>query len=316
MARTLHWRDLSTGLIAFAVVAAVAIGTLFFARVGALRGDKGTLYVLTDDVKGVLPGTEVWLSGEKVGLVKRVRFRSPSTDTLQRLAIQTEILADKLRLIRQNSRANIGPGGSLIGAPVVFLSSGTSTSPAVEDGDTLVTDPSGPLAPMEVRVATLGVRVDSLVVTSGKLVALLNSPSGTVGAFQRNGLPKLESATAALSGLMDKAMKGDGTIGLAMRGDLGARMTRITARKDSLTLLLASGNGSLGKFQKDSTLIKSINELKLDVDSLKARFATAGGGISRLKSDTAFAVEMTRMQAALAALMADAKKNPGRYIAF
>lgn len=315
MARTLHWRELSTGLIAIAAVAAVVVGTLFFARVGALRGDKSTLYVLTDDVKGVLPGTEVWLSGEKVGLVKRVRFRSANTDTLQRLAIQTEIVAGKLHLIRQNSRANIGPGGSLIGAPVVFLSSGTSASPPVEDGDTLVTAPSKPLAPMEARVTTLGARLESLAVTSGNLVALLNSPSGTVGAFQRNGIPRLESASAALSGMVDKATQGDGTLGLAMRGDLGARMTRITARKDSLALLLASESGSLGRFQNDSTLIKSINEIKLDLDSLKARFATSGG-ISRLKSDTAFVVEMARMQAALAALMADAKKNPGRYIAF
>lgn len=315
MARTLHWRELSTGLIAIAAVAAVVVGTLFFARVGAIRGDKSTLYVLTDDVKGVLPGTEVWLSGEKVGLVKRVRFRSANTDTLQRLAIQAEILADKLHLIRQNSRANIGPGGSLIGAPVVFLSSGTSASPPVEDGDTLVTDPSKALAPMEARVTTLGADLESLAVTSGKLVALLNSPSGTVGAFQRSGIPKLESASAALSGMTDKAMQGDGTLGLAMRGDLGARMSRITARKDSLALLLASGSGSLGRFQNDSTLTKSINELKLDLDSLKARYATSAG-ISRLKSDTAFAAGMMRMQAALAALMADAKKNPGRYIAF
>ncbi len=95
MARTLDWGELKTGTIAFAVVAAIAIFILFFARVGALHGDKSNIYVLTQDAEGVLEGTEVWLSGQKVGLVKDLHFRPPSTDTLQRLTIHTEILSDK-----------------------------------------------------------------------------------------------------------------------------------------------------------------------------------------------------------------------------
>ena len=55
MARNLEWRDLKTGTIAFGVLVALAAGILFFARVGVMRGDKSSIYVLTDDAAGIRP---------------------------------------------------------------------------------------------------------------------------------------------------------------------------------------------------------------------------------------------------------------------
>src|SRR4029078_10704597 len=103
--------------------------------------------VVAADARGVLSGTEVWLSGQKVGLVKDVHFRPPSTDTLERLAIHLEILSKHMHFIRKDAWAELRPGGNLIGSPVVFISSGTSNVAALNEGDTLKEISTGMMKP-------------------------------------------------------------------------------------------------------------------------------------------------------------------------
>src|SRR5215217_3211070 len=167
MARNLAWRDLKTGVVAFATIVALALGILLFARVGALHGDTTNIYVVTDDAPGVLDGTEVWLSGQKIGLVRDVHFRSVRTDTLQRLAIHLQILSDRMQYLRRDAYADIRPGGNLIGSPVVWISSGTSNAPALTEGDTLVEISTGMMRPVGERVEALGARMTILADSGG-----------------------------------------------------------------------------------------------------------------------------------------------------
>src|SRR5689334_25448998 len=90
-------------MIAVGVIAAIILVILMFARVGGLHGKKVTLYVVTDEAPGVLAGTEVWLAGEKDGLVTDISFRPPGTDTLERLLIKTEFLQKALTHVRRDS---------------------------------------------------------------------------------------------------------------------------------------------------------------------------------------------------------------------
>jgi ABC-type transporter Mla subunit MlaD len=315
MARELEWSELKGGAISALVVAALAIGILFFARVGQLRGDTSTLYVYSDDAVGVLPGTEVWLSGEVVGQVKRVHYRPVETDTLRRLSIEARIIADRMRYIRRDSRVDIRPGGNLMGAPVINITGGTSRAPALERGDTLAAVSSSAFKPLGVKVASLSERLTVLADTARRLAAIINSAEGTLGAFNRNGLARMPNTMATMNQLMDKATKGDGTIGLAMRNDLGARFARLMAQKDSIMTLVSSGQGSLGRFQNDSTLGKDIASIKAQLDSLKVRFS-GNGTVARARTDSSLSIQMARMSAELAALMAEVQKNPRRFIPF
>jgi hypothetical protein len=315
MARTLQWSELRLGLIASAVVAALVIGILFFARVGQLRGETSTLYVYSDDAVGVLPGTEVWLSGEKVGQVKRLRFRPVETDTLRRLAIETQIIAGRMQYIRRNARVDIRPGGNLIGTPVINITGGTSLAPAVVDGDTLAAVSSSAFKPLGVKVEALNAKMSVLADSAKRLAALMKSPRGTLGAYQERGIPAMPKAMETMDELVRKATTGDGTIGLATRNDLAGRLTRLMSSKDSITAMLSTGRGTLGRFRSDSTLMKNVASLQLQLDSLKMRFAGTGT-FARARTDSALAIEMARMNAELAALMADLKKNPKSYIAF
>src|SRR5881275_1789276 len=115
MPHQLHWRELTGGIIAAAAIALLILVVLVFARVGALHGKKVTLYVVTDEAPGVLAGTEVWLAGEKEGVVKDVTFRPVTVDTLERILIITEVLEEALPSVRRDSYAQIRPGGRMIG---------------------------------------------------------------------------------------------------------------------------------------------------------------------------------------------------------
>lgn len=315
MARSLEWRELRTGTIAAAAITLLTLWILFFARVGALRGDTGTIYVYSDDANGVLPGTEVWLSGEKVGQVKRIRYRPVATDTLRRLSIEALIMASRMDWVRRDAKVVIRPGGNLIGTPVIYITGGTSAAPALRSGDTLAAVSSSAFKPLGARVDSLNTLLTSFADTTKRLAGMLNSPRSTLGAFQRGGLPAAPKATETMDALMRQATEGDGTLGLAMRNDLGARIGRIAAAKDSITALIASGNGTLGRFRRDSTLMKDIAAIQAQVDTLKLRFS-GKGTIARAQSDSSLKVAMAKMSAELAALMADVKANPGRFITF
>ena len=313
MSRNLEWRNLKTGVIAFAAIVGLAVSILLFARVGALHGDTTNIYVVTDDAPGVLAGTEVWLSGQKVGLVKDIHFRPVTTDTLERLAIHLQILSQHMHFIRRDAWADIRPGGNLIGSPVVWISSGTSNAPALNPGDTLVEISTGLMQPVGDRVASLGNRMTILADSGGKVLRLLQSQVGTAGRLVVGGWPRVTAQTDRLARIARNASRGNGTLGMMMHGELGSHLSRIRATKDSITVLLSSGNGNVGRFRRDSTLMKDIAHLQSQVDSLRA-MTSAGTGIGRMKTDSALTKEIARIHVELAALMADLRKHPLRYL--
>lgn len=314
MARNLAWRDLKTGMIAFAAIVGVALSILLFARVGALHGDTASIYVVTDDAPGVLAGTEVWLSGQKVGLVKDIHFRPVTTDTLERLAIHLQILSDQMHFIRRDAWADIRPGGNLIGSPVVWISSGTSKVRALHAGDTLKEISTGKMKPVGERGAALGNRLSILADSTSKVLRLLQSQAGTAGHLVGTGWPKVTRQTDEIARLARRASTGgEGSVALLLNGDLGVKVARIRAAKDSISTLMTSDRGNVGRFRRDSTLMKEVSHLQGQLDSLKSTYS-AGSGIGRMKSDTTFKVEMARVRAELALLMADLKKHPLRYL--
>ncbi|MGI8400000.1 MAG: MlaD family protein [Gemmatimonadaceae bacterium] len=316
MARQLHWRELTSGLVFAAVIGGVVVLTFLFARVGALHGKKVTLYVVTEDATGVLSGTEVWLGGMKEGMVTDVSFRPPSTDTLERVLITTQFLKEALPNVRRDSYAQIRPGGSLIGAVIVYISAGTATSPVLHDGDTVHARISSAISNLAADVGTIRPELAALIAQVHELNIKRSSTSGTVGSFSAHGLPHMPEVTGRMSRIASRGMSGNGTIGLAMRTDLMGRATRAMAGSDSIRALLSSGDGSLGRFKRDTTLITEATGLMAVMDTVAAKMFDPLGSIIRSHSDSALARALVRNRALLDSLVKDAKKHPFRYINF
>jgi len=300
-------------MIAAAAIVTVVIVTLVFARVGQVHGRKVTLYVVAEDAAGILPGTEVWLSGQKQGKVTDVSFRPPSTDTMERVLITTEFLEKALPHVRRDSYAQLKPGGSFIGTLVVSISAGTATSPGLNDGDTVHVRRKGRIANLTRDVGTIGPAFSGLVTEVNALNAKLESPVGTIGAARVHGMPRMPEVSARMSRIATRA-SGKGTIGMAMRSNLTGRSSRAMAAADSIRALIASNKTSLGRFRRDSTLGTKAGHVLAELDTLRALTSGSIGGAAA--ADSVLARELSRTRGLLAALMKDIKAHPLRYIRF
>lgn len=316
MPRQIHWRELTAGMIATAAIGALVLVTLLFARVGALHGKKVTLYVVTDDATGVLAGTEVWLGGLKEGLVKDVSFRPPSADTSERVVVTTEFLNAAMPSVRRDSYAQIRPGGSLIGAAIVYIAPGTAGSPPLHDGDTVHARQKAAIANLSEDVGTIGPEFSALAAQVKQLNAKAASPAGTIGSFRAHGLPQMPDVSARMSSISTKATRGRGTIGLAMRTNLMGRAGHAMGAADSIRALLSSNRGSIGRFRRDTTLLTKANHVLAELDTLSALVSNPVGTIAGAHSDSTLARQLTRTRAELDSLMKNVKSHPLRYINF
>ncbi len=309
-----HWSDLRVGLIGAAVIAALVVFILLFARVGEMHGDKVTLYVVTSDATGVLKGTDIWLAGQKIGQVEAVRFRPVTSDTSERIVIEAEILAERLSPIRRDTRAQIRPGKSMIGVPVVYLSGGSVGFPGLHSGDTIRSVTSTAVTDLGADMSSAAKDVRGLASEARTLAGNLSGTRGTVGAMRARGIPGMASMGREMSSLDAHLSSGGGTLGLAMRGNLGARASRVMAGIDSIQLLMSSDRGNIGRFRKDTTLVTMIGGIRAEVDSLWMLASDPVGTIARNHSDSVLVRDLARARAHLDTLMRDVKRHPLKYI--
>jgi phospholipid/cholesterol/gamma-HCH transport system substrate-binding protein len=318
MARRLSWTDVRGGLIACIAIAAVALAILRFMRVGALHGDTFEMYALVGEARGVSKGSEVWLSGQKIGKIIDIRFRPPATtDTTKRLEIRMEVLEESRGALRRDAVAQIRSGGSIIGPPVVYLSPGTMRAAPLQPGDTVRTLTQ---ADVEGATAQLGAAAKEFPVIMGNvrvLRAQLQSSQGTMGALMNGpGMGELQRARIRSTRLMNRISGGGGSIGPIMSGGLTTRAGRVMARVDSVRTLLASPNTSLGRLRRDSTLLSEVDDIRNELTLVQANLGGPRGTLGRALQDSALTASLGRAQREMTLLFADMKKNPRRYLSF
>jgi phospholipid/cholesterol/gamma-HCH transport system substrate-binding protein len=318
MARSNSWSDVRGGLIACLVIGLVAFGILRYMRVGALHGDTFVLYALVGEARGVTTGSEVWLSGQKIGKITDIHFRVPSsTDTTARIEIAMEVLEEHRPALRRDAVAQIRSGGSVIGPPVVYLSPGTLRSPLIQEGDTVHMLAQSDFQAATAQFGAATAEVPAIMSNVKALGALLRSTDGTMGAMLNGpGLVGLDRASAQASRLMNTVSAGRGTVGPIMRGGLSNRAGRVMARVDSVRALLASPTTSVGRFRKDSTLMAEVDDIRSELALVRAALERPEGTVGRLQNDSALTDALGRVQQEMALLSADIKKNPRRYLSF
>ena len=318
MARTAGWRELRIGIAAAAGVLLLGALILVFGRVGALHGKTFRVYVTTDGARGVIRGTEVWLDGQKVGLVKGVGFRPPSAPPSARLVLALDILDDVHQDVRADSRVTIRSGATLIGEQVVYISSGTVATREVRDGDT-VRATQADVESATADAAAAAREFPAILANIRVLGAQIQSTQSAIGAFVGDqGGTEMGSVRAKTERLMTRLHGLDGTLGLALnRGaEIRVRAEQAMAEADSIRQLLASDQHSLGRFRRDSTLIRDVAALRLQLAELNRLANSPTGTIGRFHADSAIAIGVRRDLLALDSLMADIRKHPLRYIAF
>ena len=315
MSRRLEWRELKTGVAALAAIVTLVLSILLFARVGALHGDISDIFVLTDDAPGVLNGTEVWLSGEKIGLVKDVHFRPVSTDTLQRLAIHTEILSDRLYLVPKECLCRYSAGRQPDRKPRRVHILGDVQRTAFEErrhsGDTVDRDDE--------------TRRRARLRSCRPADSARRQHSPRAHASQLAACDTRRARAHGPSGRIDCGPDGHAAGEDGRKGKEASRRRCAATSADTWDTFapsrIRSPTSSLRAtgLSAASVAIRRCSERwqdsRSDLDSLRSMYSGTGG-ITRARSDTALTAEMARMRLELAALMADLKKRPLHYISF
>ncbi len=320
MARRLSWSDVRGGIIACLALVAIVVVVMTYSRVGALHGDTMFLYAKVGEARGILPGSEVWLSGQKIGKINYIRFLSPSvSDTASRIEIKMEVLSRYRSAIHRDAVAQIRNGGTIIGAPVMYMSPGTPKASEILDGDTVSTHPQ---ADVEGTTGQFGAatREFPVIINNVKLLtAQLKTTQGTVGAFLHTpggpGIKQLAQTRVQAEHLADR-LEGGGTVGEFMKGQLTRRADRIMARADSVRALLASKNTSLGRMRRDSTLLNEVADIRNELSIVRSLIDEPRGTAGRVLRDSALTNAVAESERQMSLLFADIKKHPLRYLKF
>jgi hypothetical protein len=320
MARRLAWSNVRGGLIAATVIVGICVATLKYARVGALRGDRIRLYAAVGAARGVLRGSEVWLLGQKVGRITEIRFRAPSeSDTAARVLISMELLEKHRGAIHRDAEAQIRPGGSVIGAMVVYLTPGTVAAPIVRDGDTVRARPQSETAGATAQFGAATRELPALVRDVKTIRAELQSSRGTLGAFMQSGgidRGPLRSAGVQVARLRERLTAGRGSLGRIMNGGLGVRASRVMVRVDSVRALVGSSASSVGRLRGDSALIAEVTSIRTELAEVRASLTESRGTAGRVLHDSAAFSALGEVHREMTLLLADLKKNPLRYSPF
>lgn len=319
MPRRTSWNELVIGLASFAAIAAVGLGVLFLAPLGNLHGSTFRLYALTDQARGVIRGTEVWLAGQKVGLVKEVRFLPPTFPVDNRVLVAMDVLAADRDEIRRNSTAQVRAGGTLIAAPVVYITIGTTATPAVSPGDTLRALPQPDLETMTSEFAVASREFPAIIGNIKLLDDQLHGVNTTLGAFSvEHGGVELARTRIGTARLTRQVSSGGGTIGLALapQSSLTRRAHLALARADSIRVLVSSDRTSYGRFRRDSTLGREVAQLHDEMQLVSERLASPDGTLGRLRGDSALFTALTGAEHEMTLIIADIQRRPLRYIHF
>jgi phospholipid/cholesterol/gamma-HCH transport system substrate-binding protein len=316
--RERRWRDLARGVVALVAIVAGALSVLVFARVGALHGDTYTLYVPVGSARGVIPGTDVWLAGQRVGLVKRIDFAPATVDTARRLLIEVEILQTYQEYIRRDSYAQVRSGGSLIGAPVVYITVGTSGEPILADRAymTSVAQADAETITSEIAIATRDIpaTIQNIRAINAQFKGL-RDVMGTLAGDE--GAVELKVVTDRAARLTRRATAGDGSVALLVRDErLLERAASALTRADSLMRVLDADKATFGRPRGDRRLERAVIDVRNEVSIVRTRLSEARGTAGRLRADSAVLQELSRFERELGRTIEDFKRDPGRYVAF
>jgi ABC-type transporter Mla subunit MlaD len=318
VARTLHWRNLTVGTAVVAALILMSAATFKYARIGRLSGETIRYFVSFPAARNVMGGTEVLINGAKVGRVNSVKFAAVSVDTINRVVVELEVQKKFREQIRGNSVARLGTGAKVMGPTVVYLTAGTADAPVISANDTIPAASGGDIQTLTTSFGDVAKELPALMANVKVLTSSLSSARGTIGAFTTLDAPKrMETLVGNASRLTERATAGKGTIGLAMkRGELIARAKAASAQADSLRTLLSSERTSFGRFRKDSTLLRTVADVRDELSIASALLNANAGTLGRFSQDSIIAVQMTEMSKQMTELFADIKRRPFRYIAF
>lgn len=238
-----------------------------------------TISAVFKNVEGLNEGDNVWLSGVKIGTVKRVQIAAEGR------VIVDLLLKDKQnQFIKRNATAFVGSDG-FVGSKIVVIRPGTGNE-VIQDQDTI-----NALSPADTQelinlAKEVGSTTKSITDDLKLISARLNNGEGIFGELLRDG-PASRDLRDAISALKET----------------GEKANRVTANAEKLLSDVNNGDGLINKLITDTayaqtfeTTLKNIGEvgknskkISQDLQGMIDKMNSGDNAISVLLADTAFA---------------------------
>ncbi len=301
------WSQLRIGLLVTLVLAIGSLAVFFIDETRVAIDDRYTLYFHTFTTQTLRPKAPVWLAGQPVGQVTRIRFEPPSRGRGELLHVELSLAARAQPLITEGAAAQVITSG-LIGEAVVNIVPAREAGAPLPDLSDLPTaaeidpeqilsrlrelsDSIGPVAEHWRRV------LDTALDGPGTLTRLIRRPSETRALVERldrmtQNLQRIGKVVAGFSDLFADP-------------EVQAALERISPRLEQLAADWRRGGGSAAAFTRDSVLAIHLDRMTLTVSRIEERLASGRGTLGRLMHDRALATEFTETREMLRGLRAD-----------
>ncbi|HSY62047.1 MAG TPA: MlaD family protein [Cytophaga sp.] len=124
-------RAVIVGMFVLIGIVILVAGILTVGNLHTTFTKKMKVSAVFDDVNGLLPGSNIWFSGVKIGTVKTLSFYGKS-----KVKVEMNIDEASQQYIRKDAMVKIGSDG-LIGNKILIIYGGTVNAGEVIEGDTL-----------------------------------------------------------------------------------------------------------------------------------------------------------------------------------
>jgi phospholipid/cholesterol/gamma-HCH transport system substrate-binding protein len=190
-------------------------------------------------VKGLHQGSEVALSGLRIGVVKDIRI---STDGSKDLIVELAISKKFANSIRTNSKATIKTQG-VLGDKYIELSIGTEDSPPLRSGDNIQ---SAEQADLFTKSGNLVTDVSRYFDENGEVTVLLKN---------------LNNLSSNLVDLSSQIKTQKGILHEMVYGKSGDNLNRSVSKLESILSKIDEGEGTLGALVNDPAVYEDIKSV-------------------------------------------------------
>jgi len=349
------WAQVRAGIFILITILLLAGAILMMGQKTKMFTPTSPLTVTIDNVMGLKAGAPVWLAGVDVGVVEEVRFKDPrqSNEVLismqvdrealkkvgpdSRITIKTRgLMGEKYVDITPSQKYYAIPGNNFHGQTVNTLDDVAQKASETFEKLNRIVDS------IQSGKGTLGMlTTDTALYTnavklSGQLEILtanINNGQGTLSKLVRSGEPydKLMQILSRADRTLQDIQTSDGSLNrLIYDKTLYSKLVSLAEKSNQaaddvreLNRKLTSKDSTFGMLLNDrelydkglSLLTRADNSMK-DLETATARLKAGEGTVGKLINENELYEKLNRSVEALDALLADIKKNPGRYVKF
>ncbi|HSJ07274.1 MAG TPA: MlaD family protein, partial [Longimicrobiales bacterium] len=271
-----------------------------------------TVVALVPDAPGLAVGSPVWVGGRVVGSVKALGFMPAGTDTLDRIWVDLKLPRGVQSQVRQDSRVRL-TSTALIGERVVDIEPGTPSVPALAPGDTLRMKYGLSADEVTRQAASIKAQLDTLLAEARSM-----EPAA------RARITQAARAAAAMEGAMVEARRLQADLranaGMALLDDpaFAASLERVREHAAGLPAAAArlrgEAEGTADVVAALATLEARADTLRASLDAAAQMLDASGGFAGRITRDSALIRAVDAARASLDSLVAEARRNPLRFV--